>query len=110
MWWKRGHPGVAGRLEHGLGPEHVGPEEPARVEHGQAVVGLGGEVHDRVDLVLAEGLEGELAVADVAVDEGDPVLDVGQAGPVPGVGEGVVGDHGVVGVLLAPSSGRNSTR
>ena len=31
-------------------------------------------------------------VADVALDEGDPVLDVGQVGPVPGVGEGVVGD------------------
>ena len=44
----------------------------------------------------------QVAVADVAPDEGDPVLDVGQAGPVPGVGEGVVGHHGVVGMVLHP--------
>ena len=87
------HAGVPGGLEHGLGAEHVGAEEPARVEDGQAVVGLGGEVDDRVDGVLAQRGQGELAVADVAVDEGDPVLDVGQVGPVPGVGEGVVGHH-----------------
>ncbi len=97
-----GHLGLTGGLEHGLGPDDVGPEEPAGVDHGQAVVGLGGEMDDRVDVVRPQGLEGELPVAHVAVDEGDPVLDVGQVGAVPGVGEGVVGHDVVVGVLLHP--------
>ena len=48
--------------------------------------------------VLADRLE----IADVALDEGDPVLDVGQVGAVAGVGEHVEGDHVVVGVLLDP--------
>ena len=41
-------------------------------------------------------------VADVALDEGDPVLDVVQVRPVAGVGEHVEGHHGVVGVALDP--------
>jgi len=96
------HLGVAGGFQHGLGPEHVGPEEPARVEHRQAVVGLRREVDHRVDLVLPQGVEGQVTVAHVAVDEADPLLDVDQVGPVPGVREGVVGHHGVPGVLLHP--------
>ncbi len=47
-------------------------------------------------------LEGGVAVTDVTVDERDPVLDVGQVGPVPGVGEGVVDDHVIVGMVLHP--------
>ena len=41
-------------------------------------------------------------VADVALDEGDPVLDVGQVGPVAGVGQHVEGHHRVLGVVLDP--------
>jgi hypothetical protein len=96
------HLGVPGRLEHGLGPEDVGAEEEARIEDGEGVVGLGGEVDDRVDRVAPQRLEGEPHVADVTPDEADPVLDVGQGRPVPGVRQGVVGDHGVVGVVLHP--------
>ena len=97
-----GHAVAAGRLGQGLGAQHVGPEEPGRVQDGQAVVGLGGEVDDDVDLVLGQGLGHHLEVADVALDEGDPVLDVGQVGPVAGVGEHVEGHDGVVGVVLHP--------
>ena len=91
-----------GRLQEGLGADDVGAEEPARVEDGQAVVRLGREVHDRVDLVLAEGALGPLQVADVAPDEGDPVADVVEVGQVAGVGEQVVGHHVVAGVVLGP--------
>jgi hypothetical protein len=95
MWWNRATPGLAGRLEHGLGPEDVGPEEQARIEDGQAVVGLGGEVDDRVDPISGpQVFSGAVPVADVPWTKDDPVLDVGQVGPVAGVGEGVVGDHG----------------
>ena len=76
--------GLARGLEHGLGPEHVGAEETARVEDGQAVVGLGGEVDDRVDVGAARRVaQGEIAVAHVAVDEDDPVLEVDEVGRLP---------------------------
>jgi hypothetical protein len=43
---------LPGRFEKGLGPDHVGTEEQSRVEHGQAVVRLGGEVDDRIDALV----------------------------------------------------------
>ena len=107
---KARHAGVPGGLEHRLRAEHVGTEEQTGVEHGQAVVGLGGEVDHRVDGVLAQPGRGKLAVANVTLDEDDAVLDVGQVGPVSGVGEGVVGDDAVAGVVLRPSSGRSWNR
>jgi len=103
------HPGVAGGLEHGLGPEHVGPEEPTGVDHGQAVVGLRREMDDRVDLVRAQGLQGELSIADIAVDEADPVFEIDEVGPVPRVGEGVIGHPRCRRGGAPPSNGRNWT-
>ena len=47
-------------------------------------------------------LGGCLEVADVALDEGAPVRHVVEVGQVAGVGEHVVGDDGVVGVLVHP--------
>ena len=66
---------------------------------------LGGEVDDRVDLLAPQRLLGGLRVADVALDEDDPVLDVGQVGSVAGVGEDVVDDDMVLGVLFDPVAG-----
>ena len=97
-----GHAGLAGSFQHGLGADHVGAEEQPRVEHGQAVVGFGGEVDDGVDPLLPDGLLGLSAVADITLDEDDPVLDVGQIGSVAGIGEHVVGNNVVVGVLFDP--------
>ena len=96
---------LAGRLQHGLGPEHVGAEEQTGVEHRQGVVRLGGEMDDRVDPLAPQRLLGGGRVADVALDEDDPVLDVGQAGSVAGIGEDVVDDDMVLGVLFDPVSG-----
>ena len=48
-------------------------------------------------------------VADVALDEADPVVEAVQVGPVAGVGEQVVDDHAVVG-CAPPSSGRSWSR
>ena len=59
----------AGRLEQGLRPHHVGPEEAAGVDDGEAVVALRREVHDRVDVVLLERGGGGDRVGDVGVDE-----------------------------------------
>ena len=65
---------------------------------------LGGEVHDDVDLLVFEGLGHRVQVPDVAFDKGDPVLQVGQVGPVAGIGEHVVGDHPVVGMPIGPET------
>ena len=97
-----GHAVTSGSLGEGLGAEHVGPEESGRVEDGQAVVRLGGEVDHHVDLVLGQRLGHDLEITDVPLDEHDPILDISQIGPVPRIGEHVVGHHHVVGVVLHP--------
>ena len=51
---------------------------------------------------LRERLLGRLEIADVPLDEDDAVLDVGQVGAVPGIGQHVEGHHLVLGVLLDP--------
>src|SRR5262249_60424560 len=65
--------------EERLRPEDVRTEETAWVDDGEAVVRLGREVDDRVDLLVAEDALCELAVADVPLDEGEPFLDVFEA-------------------------------
>src|SRR5262249_41976154 len=79
-------------------------EEAAWVDDGEAVVGLGREVDDRVDLLVAQDALCELAVADVAFDEGEPLLDVLEAGAVSGVREQVEDDDVVVRVALDPEA------
>ena len=69
---------VARGLEQRLRAEHVGAEEASRVEHREAVVRLGGEVHDHVDRLALEHRGDEIEVADVALDERDAVVDVGE--------------------------------
>ena len=95
-------PGRARRVEERLRPEDVRAEEPRRVDHGERVVRLGGEVDDGVDVVLPQRRLGEVAVADVALDEDDPLLDGRQALAVPRVREQVVDDDVVVRVPLEP--------
>ena len=96
------HLGLAGRLQHGLRAEHVGAEEQSGVEDGQAVVRLGRKVDDGVDLVGPQRLLGQRTVANVAVHEDDPVLDIGQVGSVAGIGEHVVRNDVVLGMLFDP--------
>ena len=93
---------ASGRLRQGLGAHHVGLEEPRGIEDRQAVVGLGGEIHDHVDVVLGQCGRHHLEIPDVTPDERDAVLDIVEVRPVPGVGQHVEGDHGVVGVALDP--------
>ena len=85
-------PDRARRLEQRLRPDDVGAEEQARVEDGQAVVRLGGEVHDDVDRLAPEHLLGELVVGDVALHERD----------VPGVRQEVEHDGVVARMVLDP--------
>ena len=68
-------------------------------------MGLGGEVDNGVDLLAPQRLFGRGRVADVPLDEDDPVLDVGQVGTVAGIGEHVVDDDMVLGVLFDPVAG-----
>ncbi len=63
---------------------------------------LGREVDDDVDRVVAQSRLGQRAIADVAFDEVDPLLDRGQALPVAGVREQVVDDDMVVGMPFEP--------
>ena len=58
-----------------------------------------------LDCLAPQGLLRRDGVADVRLDEGDPVLDVGQVGSVAGIGEHVVDDDMVIGVLLHPITG-----
>ena len=63
---------------------------------------LGGEVDDDVDALVAERRLGQLAIADVALHEHDPVLDGREVRPVARVREQVVDDDVVVRVALEP--------
>ena len=101
---------VARRLEQRLRPEHVREQEAGRVEHREAVVRLGGEVHDDVDGLALEHGGNEIEVADVALDEGDAVVDVGQVVAIARVREEVERDDAVARMLASPSGGRNSSR
>ena len=65
-------------------------------------MGLGSKVDDDLDLLVAQRAFGEIAVADVSLDEDDPLLDVGEARAVSGVRQQVVDDDVVVGVPLEP--------
>ena len=96
-------PASAGGLAKRLGPEHVRPEETGRVQDRQAVVRLGGEVHDRLDPVPGEGLGDQGLVADVPVDENHPAgaLQLGDAATVPGICQGVENDE----LVLRPACG-----
>ena len=104
MWWNRATSARSGGLAEGLGPEHVGPEEAGRVQDGQAVVRLGGEMHDRLDAETIESRLDQGLVADVAVHEYDParVLQFGEAATVPGIGQGVEDDELVPGTAGGP--------
>ena len=104
MWWNRATPTWRAASSMRLGPEHVGPEEQARVR------GWPGELCDSaakwtivsISCSAQRLLGHRVEVADVPLDEDDPVLDVGQVGSVAGVGEHVVDDDVVVGVLFDP--------
>jgi hypothetical protein len=100
-WWKR-DPDPPARLQQPLGAEHVGGEEPLRVEHREAVVRLGGEVHHDVDAVLPQQRLDGRQVTDVAVDEGDPLAHAVQVGGVAGVRQRVQRDDAVGRVPAGP--------
>ncbi len=82
--------------------EDVGPREEAGIDDGQAVVRFGCEVDDDVDVVLTQGLLGELEICDVALHERRPVLRPREVLAVARVGQEVVGDDVVVGIFLEP--------
>src|SRR5581483_8449641 len=90
---------VAARgLEQRLRAEDVRPEEAARVEDGEAVVRLGGEVDDDLDLLLGEQPLAQLEVADVALDEAN--VEPVEVAPVAGVREQVEDDDAIAGLPL----------
>jgi hypothetical protein len=93
---------AACRFEERLGPHRVGPEEERRVEYRIAVVGLGGEVHDRVDVLGLEDLLDLPLLADVALDERDAVPHVGEVGLVARIRQQIEGDDVVVRPLRCP--------
>src|SRR5581483_5492199 len=72
------HTDAARRLEERLRAEDVRPEEADRFDDGEAVVRLGGEVHDDVDRLGLEQALAELEVRNVAFDERRLRVDVGE--------------------------------
>ena len=90
---KARHPAPARGLEQRLRPEDVGAEEAAGVDHGEAVVRLGGEVDEHVDVLLGEQPLGRVEVADVA--DCEPHAEPVEVARVAGVGQ-LVERHDVV--------------
>ena len=62
-------PSAPSRLEQGKGSPHVGLDEGLRAEDRAIDVGLGGEVDDRVDVVIAEYAMDELTIANITLDQ-----------------------------------------
>ena len=87
---------LAHRLEQGEDAEHVGLEERVGLHQRAVDVGLRGEVDDGVD--PAAGVAHDLAVADVALEKrvARVVLEIGQVGGIPRVGQLVEIDDAVV--------------
>ena len=84
--------GLARRLEQELRAEDVRPREQARIDDREAVVRLGREVDDDVDLVLEEDVLDEVDVRDVRLDERNPLLRALEVGAVARVGQEVERD------------------
>ena len=93
---------LARRLQQHVGAVDVGLDEGVRVHDRAVDVRLGREVDDRVDLVRLQRLSHRLCVADVALHEGVAriVVDVQQVVQVAGVGQLVVDQDAIVGVLV----------
>ena len=90
-----GHPVAAGRLEHGLGARARWCGRSAAGSRTARQLWDSAAKCTTVSIVVVRRVAAHrLQVADVALDEGDPVLHVGQVGAVPGVGEHVVGHDG----------------
>ena len=91
---------LAGSLQKQLRAEHVRAGEEARIDDGQTVVRLGGEVDDDLDLVLAEDVFDDVEIGDVGLDERN--VGAFEIRPVSGVGQKVERDDAVVRVLPEP--------
>ena len=95
------------RLEQQLRADDVRASEEARIDDGEAVVRLRGEVDDDVDLVLGERALRKIEVGDVALDErhvfGHVLADAG-------VREQVVADDVIAGMRFRAGGARSSSR
>ena len=89
------HAELAGRLEQHLRAAHVGLDEDGRRQDGPVHVALRGEMHDRVEPLVAEEVGDQFPVADVAAHEAVAGVagQVGQVLGVAGVGEPVEVHH-----------------
>ena len=96
------HASLAGSLQQRLRAQDVGAEEASRVEHGETVVRLGGEVDDHVDRLPLQHRSHDVGVADVCLHERDPGFDVGEVRAIPRVREQVEGDHVIGRVRAGP--------
>ena len=88
------HAVLAHRLQHGVGPDHVGVQERFRVGERVVDVRLGGEVHDGVG--LGDQLVHQFGVGDVALHQPDVVLDGRQRFAAARVGQRVEHRHRVL--------------
>ena len=98
-WWKRSTPWRRAASSSSCVPTTFVRAKRPGIEHGEAVVRLGGEVDDDVDLVLGERARREVEVGDVALDERHVV---GHVLAHARVREQVVGDDVILRVALAP--------
>lgn len=91
-------PCVSGHVQEGKGAHHVGLNESLGAVYGTVDVALGREVADGVNRVIGEDLLHRRAVAYIGLDEevartAVPLLYVGQALEIAGVGQRVEVDH-----------------
>ena len=91
------HFDLAGDITQDVRAVAVGPDERVGIDDGAVHMGFGGEVHDGV--VAGHRSGHGLAVADVALDEGESgiVVEAAQVVEVARIGQGVESCDGVVG-------------
>ena len=86
-------------IEQRVGADDIGLDEGRRTVDRTVDMALGGEMHDRVDGVLAQQRGDQHTITDIALDEvvARAVADRSKRGEVGGVGQLVEIDHAMVG-------------
>ncbi|CKQ59642.1 Uncharacterised protein [Mycobacterium tuberculosis] len=91
------HTVASHRFQDGEGPDDVGVQKRLRIVQCIVDMGFGGKMHHRVG--LGHQLRNQLGVGDIALNQPDGILHVGQRLAPAGVGQGVEYGNRIVWML-----------